>query len=839
MENTYNLLSKKNLTYSASILVAALAFAGQASDVQAQEAAQVDATVQSSLEVTTSETQTETPQASQVGTSVDSVSLVTAEVPTSSDVVETGSLDIEESLGQDVQPAEAQAQSTGIQERQVASYAATIVEPEATYTPKRHQVKHGEYLYSIGQRYGVSVQNLKDWNNLNSNVIYSNMSLIVEKPVANSVASTPVSQTQTAPVSTSQVAPQTYTIQRGDYLNKIARQHGVSVADLKAWNNLSSNLIHPNQKLYVSNPNVKPAVSNQPVAKPQAQAPTPSATQAAQTYTIQRGDYLNKIARQHGVSVADLKAWNNLSSNLIHPNQKLYVSNPNVKPAVSNQSVAKPQAQAPTPSATQAAQTYTIQRGDYLNKIARQHGVSVADLKAWNNLSSNLIHPNQKLYVSNPRVQAKPVSQPEPTAPKPVATQTQAAQTYTIQRGDYLNKIARQHGVSVADLKAWNNLSSNLIHPNQKLYVSNPNVKPAVSNQPVAKPQVQAQTPSATQAVQTYTIQRGDYLNKIARQHGVSVADLKTWNNLSSNLIHPNQKLYVSNPNVKSSPAGSAQETKGSNNESTQALTTPQAPTRVAQPAAVPTAPKTHTVQKGEYLYLIAKRHGVSVDQLKQWNNLSSNTLYTGTNLIVSDPTNVRGNVVAQESAIADKSMTYPALEENVRLARQLNVPFLSQHDPRWKDAPYGNDVSRTIWENGCGIVSLAMVDSYFKGELSNPADITKWAGLRHYQAGAGTKWSIFQDFANQYGYKMVNHGNNFDSAAAAIRNGSVGITSVQPGYFINGGHLMVLRGVDNGLVYVNDPYDSPKRKKQNSFKGHNESYMRRDGRNYWTFSKS
>ena len=47
---------------------------------------------------------------------------------------------------------------------------------------KTHTVKSGEYLYLIGEKYGITVQNIKDWNSLSSNVIYSGQKLFVEDP---------------------------------------------------------------------------------------------------------------------------------------------------------------------------------------------------------------------------------------------------------------------------------------------------------------------------------------------------------------------------------------------------------------------------------------------------------------------------------------------------------------------------------------------------------------------------------------------------------------------------------------------------------------------------------
>lgn len=206
---------------------------------------------------------------------------------------------------------------------------------------------------------------------------------------------------------------------------------------------------------------------------------------------------------------------------------------------------------------TAFADTYTVKSGDTLSHIARNYSITVSELKSLNGLSSDLIFPNQKLTVSK-TTQVQP-STPSPAPSAPSTTTNTGTSTYTIKSGDTLSAIASKHKVTVVKLKSWNNLSSDLIFPGQKLSVSDP-----------AKGATTAPAPSAPQAPSTgstapapsnetattvyYKIKAGDTLGKIAQQHNMTVTQLKALNNLSSDLIYAGKALKVSGQTPVSEP---------------------------------------------------------------------------------------------------------------------------------------------------------------------------------------------------------------------------------------------------------------------------------------------
>ena len=125
-----------------------------------------------------------------------------------------------------------------------------------------------------------------------------------------------------------------------------------------------------------------------------------TATADAATHTVKSGDTLGSISQQYGTSVSAIKAENGLKSNLIFPNQVIKVNE----------------------KSSESTTEYTVVAGDTLGKIAAKYDVTVSQLKAWNNLSSNLIIVGQTLSLQAPAQSAEP-------AKAPVAQQAPVQQT--------------------------------------------------------------------------------------------------------------------------------------------------------------------------------------------------------------------------------------------------------------------------------------------------------------------------------------------------------------------------------------------------------------------------
>jgi membrane-bound lytic murein transglycosylase D len=207
---------------------------------------------------------------------------------------------------------------------------------------------------------------------------------------------------------------------------------------------------------------------------------------------------------------------------------------------------------------------------------------------------------------------------------------------YKVRRGDNLGEIAEKYDVSVVDLKKWNKLKGNSVaHGKSLKIITNESIVKTVKKEPKVE-KVPSETIADTQRLAAldlkkkkeektskviktdsvsaesaiaYVVQKGDNLGSIAKKHNVTVEEIKEWNNLSNVKIKLGASLKV----VKNEPANEnaiASNQEKNNNE--------------------------YVVQKGDNLGNIAKKFDVSLSDLKQWNNLTDNSIAIGNTLVVA-----------------------------------------------------------------------------------------------------------------------------------------------------------------------------------------------------------
>jgi len=226
---------------------------------------------------------------------------------------------------------------------------------------------------------------------------------------------------------------------------------------------------------------------------------------------------------------------------------------------------------------------HVVRQGDNLYVIARKYGSSVSAIRQANGLRGSLIRPGQSLVVPRFGTNTQVASR------QPLRTGDDGS--YVVQRNDTLWDIARGFSISVDSLCAANGLARNqVIRPGQRLTIPDEASRPA--------PMRAAASHDAIAS--THTVRSGDTLYDIALAHGVTATALRRANGLSSSRIYPGKILRIPAPVHRSAPVRTA---SGSN---------------------------TYKVRKGDTLYDIARRFGVSTSELRRANGLSTSRIYPG-----------------------------------------------------------------------------------------------------------------------------------------------------------------------------------------------------------------
>lgn len=215
---------------------------------------------------------------------------------------------------------------------------------------------------------------------------------------------------------------------------------------------------------------------------------------------------------------------------------------------------------------------YIVKVGDTLYSIAKRFNTTVSDLIRINNLKTNFLSIGQQLKI-------------------PINEDNSEYIIYTVRAGDSLYSIARRYGLTVNSLIKYNNLSSNILTIGQKLKIPNKNTESEFEDDLII-----------------YIVKVGDTLYSIAKKYGMTVDKLIEINNLKSSILVPGQPLKIILVESNEIPFGASCYGEG-----------------YTEPAYI-----THVVVRGDNLYEIAKKYGVSVESIKKLNNLDSNLLNIG-----------------------------------------------------------------------------------------------------------------------------------------------------------------------------------------------------------------
>jgi membrane-bound lytic murein transglycosylase D len=331
-------------------------------------------------------------------------------------------------------------------------------------------------------------------------------------------------------------------------------------------------------------------------------------------HNVRQGDNLYAIARLYDISHRDLMAWNNLDPlDALQIGQFLVVENPAGKVG--------------TTTMTKFAEIkkHKIQRGETVYGIARDKNVSVNNLAKWNSLDENtVLSLGQELFLEDPIAYNRKVLNSSSNgslitnAPKPIY--------HKVAPNDNLQAIAYRYGVSLNEILNKNNLTINsgLVEGQTLLIRDGLEGTGASTYKPSNVVSKDIPTFNSTPQTKYHIVRKGDNLYQMSRDYGVSVAQIRAWNSLSSDALSIDQQVIVG----YTTPTGGKTTNGGGTNPTTidsgKSISTYIPDYSTGDKS---TSEKYHSVKKGDTLYSISKAYGLTVNQLKILNSGLSTSL--------------------------------------------------------------------------------------------------------------------------------------------------------------------------------------------------------------------
>lgn len=491
-----------------------------------------------------------------------------------------------------------------------------------------HVVKQGEKISQIARKYDVSISQLAEMNDLNlkkklvpgteikipvsSDVDEIDLAINTDelpaiedeiksydnKPSYSLMISTPVNDVITHKIASTEndtieyivpdgTSPVKYVVKPNDNLVDISNMFNVRVSDIRNWNNLPYTTrakVGQELTIYVPNDKVNYYSSiDQMSDKERKNLILVKNSDSYIEHRVRSGESLASIAAKYGVSVSQIKNWNNLSSNTISRGKKLliYSSDYNGNSKLASDNASK-------------TNKYIVKKGDSLGKIAQKFNVTIAQLKNWNKITDNTIKVGQTL-----RIQEKQINSFGDNSYRTGSNLL----NHTIKAGETLSEIADLYNVSVTEIKNWNNLKSNKLVAGKTLVIYSDDFnKKKLSNSLKSNNSKESGSKEVSSKATLYKVKTGESLETISRKFDVSINDIKDWNKLKSDKIKVGQDLIIYSIKKVSS--------KNDKNIVVH-------------------------VRDGESLWTIAKNYKVKVSDLMAWNNLKSEIVKVGQKIII------------------------------------------------------------------------------------------------------------------------------------------------------------------------------------------------------------
>ena len=404
---------------------------------------------------------------------------------------------------------------------------------------KSYRVKRGDSFGEIASKFGVSVNDIKQWNGLKGDKAPKGKTLKLK------VSEMVMVRTKHPIVKIENIVaenlPKTDSLLTKNTVDKIAVSEPKKIEEPKVV--IAQPII---EKVVVAKPEIKID------KKPEVLEKVVVFKDVTKSYKVKKGDNLTSIASDLGITIDDLKIWNKLNRNSVNKGQNLkYTTSQRIVTIVKKKANDKIETNAVTEmSITQKlvtnsndemritydqkkqktsayenkiASLYVVKQGENLYSIAKANNVSKEQLKKLNNLDTENVLVGTKLLIQNNET-------------KEIETNN----NYMVAKGDNIWTIAEKFNVTAVNLREWNNLKSDKLKNGTSLIISktddNSKEKTILSNKKIEEIKTKEKM---------YLVKKGDSLFSISQKYpGVTVSDIKKWNNINGD-IRPGMKLKI------------------------------------------------------------------------------------------------------------------------------------------------------------------------------------------------------------------------------------------------------------------------------------------------------
>lgn len=248
-----------------------------------------------------------------------------------------------------------------------------------------------------------------------------------------------------------------------------------------------------------------------------------------QTHSVEAGETLFSISRLYDIPVSDLRSWNQLETDNLRPGQELRLA----------------------PPSEEERTIHRVEAGESLFAISRMYNVTIAEIQQWNNLDDTALEAGRELVIYQSEVR-----QTDQTPPPSISEMEQMAEeertsivrqmedsgsnseSYLVRSGDTLYQIARDHDMTVNELRQLNNLTGDMLRVGQRIMVRRVRTAPSVAEG------AENSTPQGKFA--TYRVQRGDTFQDLLRRFKMSESELMALNpGMNRSTVAQGQQLTV------------------------------------------------------------------------------------------------------------------------------------------------------------------------------------------------------------------------------------------------------------------------------------------------------